>query len=316
MNWRLIGFFFVLASVLLVPAAFGQTRTNSGPMSVVGRVEGHRGGYYTVHPASYTLRSGRLTPQSLSVRLATFDQTGGTNRVAEDLQVRQGWYNDYTVYRLSGGRLATSNSSAHASGYSPGIRGFWQVGGTHVVRGTLGLGGSFSHPYGGGYHFGGGALIVRDILIGGGAIFLQGSGKLTHGGMMTLAGGHWKLAASASRTQPLGPLQLTAAQTDSSFTFAEGTLAIVRFAPSATIAWDAEARLMIQHWQGQPTGRGLHQLYFGRNGAGLTPQQLSQIRFHNPKGFPPGEYLAQQRATGEIVPTVSILTDSIPVFRR
>jgi hypothetical protein len=288
----------VLASDLVFPAAFGQTGTNSGPMRVEGYVEYERGGYAFPHPSSYTLSSGRLTPQSLYVSLATFYQTGGTNRVAEDLRVIQGWYNDSTAYMLSGGRLVTSNSVTYAgTTYWGGPRGFHQRGGTHMVRGTLSLSARYG-PYPGGYSFVGGELIVRDIYVSGGAIFAQGSGSLTHTGTVTLAGGHWSYGSTAPRAQRFGILELKAAGTNSTFAFSTGCVATIRFAASAEMPWDPEARLVFWNWQ----GGGLHQIYFGTNRSGLTSAQLSQIRFRDPEGFAPGEYPAKQRLTGEIVP--------------
>ena len=47
--------------------------------------------------------------------------------------------------------------------------------------------------------------------------------------------------------------------------------------------------------------RRLHQIYFGTNRYGLTPQQLSRIRFRNPERFPAGDYPARLRRTGELV---------------
>lgn len=259
----------VLASSLLVPAVAGQTATNSGSMSVAGYVEFRRGGSATPHPASYTMTNGQLRLQALAVRLATFHQSGGTNEIAENLWVTQGWHNDNTVYGLSGGYLITSNSTASASStYYPGTRGFQQSGGTHIVRGTLFLqsGGLFPS----GYSFFGGQLIVRDIHMLG-AIFSHAGGSLTHTGTLILTGGHWKHGwSSAPQTQDFGMLQLKAARTNSTFTFSTGVSAIVRFAASAEMAWDPEARLGIQGWQAGSAGSRLHQIYFGTNRGGLT----------------------------------------------
>lgn len=292
------GILVVLALGLVLPVTFGQT-SNSGPMRVTGYVDYQRGGYAYPHPSSYTLSSGRITPQSLYVSLATFYQTGGTNRVAEDLRVIQGWYNDSTAYMLSGGRLVTSNSITYASTtYYGGPRGFHQRGGTHVVRATLSLGAQFG-PYPGGYSLSGGELIVRDIHVGGGAIFAQDAGSLTHTGILTLVGGHWKYGNMAPGEQCFGMLELKAARTNSTFTLSTGSLARIRFAASAEIPWDREARLQFHNWQ----GGGVHQIYFGTNRSGLTSAQLAQIRFCDPEGFAAGEYPAKQRLTGEVVPT-------------
>lgn len=197
--------------------------------------------------------------------------------------------------------MVTSNTFTHTySAYSPGIRGFEQSGGTHVVRGTLSLQSSYT-PFPGGYTLSGGELIVNNIEVGANAIFWQGGGRLTNNGTITLAGGHWKRGPLAQRTQRFGRLQLQA-KTNSSFTFSTGALATVRFAASAATAWNPQARLIFHGWQGLTTGGGQHQIYFGTNRNGLTPQQLSQIRFRDPKGFAPGEYPARHRGTGEIVP--------------
>jgi hypothetical protein len=248
------------------------------------------------------MTNGHLRLQALGVRLATFHQSGGTNEIAENLWVTQGWHNDNTVYGLSGGYLITSNSTAYASStYYPGTRGFQQSGGTHIVRGTLFV--QSGGPYPSGYSFSGGQLIVRDIHILG-AIFSQAGGSMTHTGILILTGGHWKHGwSSAPQTQDFGMLQLKAARTNSTFTFFTGVSAMVRFAASAEMAWEPEARLVIQGWQAGSAGSRLHQIYFGTNRGGLTSRQLSQIRFRDPLGLEPGEYPAEHLLTGEIVPT-------------
>jgi hypothetical protein len=64
---------------------------------------------------------------------------------------------------------------------------------------------------------------------------------------------------------------------------------------------------MIEHWNGSLAGGGLHQLFFGSSSAGLTVQQLAQIRFRDPAGTP-GIYPATILSTGEVIPGQILIT--------
>ena len=66
------------------------------------------------------------------------------------------------------------------------------------------------------------------------------------------------------------------------------------------MVWSNNTTLTIENWRGSESGGGASQLYFGSNAGGLTPQQLSQVRFHLSNGL----YAATILATGEVVPVV------------
>ena len=59
--------------------------------------------------------------------------------------------------------------------------------------------------------------------------------------------------------------------------------------------------LVIDGWNGDANGGGKHQVLFGSNASGLTPQQVAQIQFRNPAGMN-GLFSARILASGEIVP--------------
>ena len=58
---------------------------------------------------------------------------------------------------------------------------------------------------------------------------------------------------------------------------------------------------VLNNWTNLASGRS-HQIYFGTSGSGLTPGKLSQVRFLDPAGSPPGYYDARILSNGEVVP--------------
>jgi hypothetical protein len=72
------------------------------------------------------------------------------------------------------------------------------------------------------------------------------------------------------------------------------------FANSSGETWAGGAMLVISNWNGNVSGGGAEQLKFGTSQSGLTPAQLSQIRFR--AGYPPDLYSAKILNTGEVVP--------------
>jgi hypothetical protein len=150
----------------------------------------------------------------------------------------------------------------------------------------------------------GGQLVAPNIEMEGGAIFHQSGGSVISTGMLTLAKGTWEANANQ---QVLGQLLVGGAQAgNSAIVFPDGA-SVLSFANSALVPWSAQATLTIEHWNGSLTGGGHHQLYFGEDASGLSPQQLAQIRFHDPAGAA-GTYPATILPSGEVVPTQVLLS--------
>ncbi len=62
--------------------------------------------------------------------------------------------------------------------------------------------------------------------------------------------------------------------------------------------------LHILNWDGNASGGGTDQIYFGTTASGLTTGQISHITFVNPTGYAPGTYAAKMLSTGELVTVV------------
>ena len=77
---------------------------------------------------------------------------------------------------------------------------------------------------------------------------------------------------------------------------------VLRFADSSPLNWDSNSRLIIEGWSGSYSGNGSNQIYFGNTSGGLSPSQLSQVRFRDPAGSPSGYYDARILSNGEVVP--------------
>jgi hypothetical protein len=253
---------------------------------------------------TYTLAGGMLSTHSLATELGRFVQTGGTNQVAGDLTVfpRSRYNSDF---QLQGGLLQSSNTTVISNPEAAG--GFSQNGGTQTVANlltisrTTGSSPNRFSAYNVDFMITGGQLSAQKIQVDSGAIFHHRGGTLTSTGMLTLASGTWE--ANIGK-QGLGRLALGAG--NSTIVFPTGASSLP-FSNSSSIAWADQAMLIIEHWNGSLTGGGLHQLYFGNSSAGLSAQQLAQIRFHDPAGTP-GIYPATILSTGEVVPSQILMT--------
>ena len=256
--------------------------------------------YFQASTANYELSGGFLSTPGLGLGIAVFTQTGGTNQVAGDLAFESlVGYGTYTEYKLSGGFLLTSNTTVNTSMEG----GFFQTGGAQVVSNLLTVSGFNSENYGSsrfvGYVLNGGQLTTKNIQVDSGATFHHTGGVLINTGTLTLAGGTW---AANTNDQQFGSLSLGLGQSgsNSSICLPPGA-SILRFASSSGNTWSNQATLLIENWNGLPTGGGAHRIYFGATAAGLSSPQLAQVQFHNPGGIA-GTYPASILATGEIVP--------------
>ena len=250
----------------------------------------NRGPQYGLWPGA-TLKS-----HSLDVAQGLFFQVGGSNEVAGDLLVAAGAHIP-TEYILRSGVITSSNTVVRGGYYGERFR---HEDGDHVVRGVLDMLGFYAESNI--YDFSGGRLVAPHISLYHCAFNHLGNGVVSNSSSVTMSGGRW--AEYNDGTINLGTLRLESGVVgyDSIITL-YGNVITFRFLSSAAIPWSPDGRLLIPSWRGSTSGGGNHQIIFGTSAIGLTAQQLSQIRFRNPAGFPPGDYPARILATGEIVPT-------------
>jgi hypothetical protein len=257
-------------------------------------------GGYDINDAHYLLAGGTLSVGAITVQSATFEQTGGSNLIAGDIDVvgvptpPSAFGPQVVSFTLGGGLLSARNLMVNAGYYS----GFRQTAGSNQITEKLTLQGVSPGAFD--YTLEGGTLAVKDISVADGAFFAHTNGTIIHSGLLTLSQGEWRAAAAA---QSLGPLQLTvgSSNNNSAITFPNGS-STLRLANSSAQAWAANAILYITNWHGSISGGGATQLYFGSNSSGLTIGQLARTTFSNPGGFPAGNYPAKLLSTGELVP--------------
>jgi hypothetical protein len=267
-----------------------------GPLNLLGVRDPSAG--FLNRPFYQIGGDGALRCRSLTVSNGLFVQTSGTNDIAGDLLL--GSSDMPTEYNLFDGRLTASNTIARVGRFTNDY--FYHEGGVYVVANRLDVSGAspdavvyalirtsmFTFP----------ELIAPDIRVTSG-IFDHRGGSVSNSGTITLAGAAWQEGTAGSTH--LGALRLGSAAANSTISFTYN-LATIRFLASAAQPWVSDARLLIKNWSGSTNGGGNNQIIFGNSSAGLTAQQLSQIRFRDPAGLPAGDYAARILATGEIVP--------------
>jgi len=271
-------------------SGFYQT---GGDHIVNGQLNVH--GYYDGPPTAsaafyghYQLDGGRLFAKSVYVRVGGIQHSIGTNEVSGDLVLEQdqfanGWYS------LDGGRVVTSNTLVIGS-----YEGRFQLSsGVHEVRGLLDLHATLQPAVR--YMIQSGDLFVQNIRVSTNSDFRHWGGTVHHTGRLVLEGGTWESAPGDHR---LGVLKLNSSSVESTLFFRDPN-STLRFARSASEPWAPDARLVIIHWGG--SNEGWPRVFFGTNSAGLTSQQLSQIRFRDPYD-PSADRVAHIRATGQVVP--------------
>jgi hypothetical protein len=149
----------------------------------------------------------------------------------------------------------------------------------------------------------GGQLIASNIQVDTGAAFHHNGGTVSNANLLTL-GGQNSAWNENTGGQQMGRLALG---DFTSILSLPSSACVLRFLNSSGVIWSNQALLTIENWNGSRTGGGQHQIYFGSNAAGLAAQQVTQIQFHNPAGFP-GYFPAAILATGEVVPISIIQT--------
>jgi hypothetical protein len=278
---------------------YANVMQNGGTNSAISMDLGHPGRYGI--SAYYTLSNGVVrVNSSTTFGGGSFSQYSGTHTIVSNFVMHGTDTGLGTVgadYFLYGGTLSVSNLTEEAAW-------FYQSGGTNLIAGGLVL--SLTPPWQfTGYGLSGGTLAVKDIEIDANAFFQHTSGNIAQSGVLLLNQGEWR---AANGDYVLGPLQLGAPNTNaigfhtnSAIIFPDGS-SILRLANSSAQPWAPDAILYVTNWHGSASGGGATQLYFGSNSGSLTAQQLAQIRFSNPSGYPSGNYAVQLLSTGELVP--------------
>jgi hypothetical protein len=118
------------------------------------------------------------------------------------------------------------------------------------------------------------------------------SGRISNAGFFKLSG----TVRIADANELLGRFILAS----NSIVDLAGNASRLSFANSSGEIWAGGATLTVSNWNGNLSGGGAEQLKFGTSQSGLTPAQLSQIRFRI--GSSSSLYSAKILNTGEVVP--------------
>jgi hypothetical protein len=268
----------------------GGTHEITNSLSITGGA--HNG--YTVNPATYRLNDGTLSARLIELYAtpgdSVFVQSNGIANAGTIYSHSEGFYGSHnTIVTLAGGNLNCSNYTTIDGGGSLN-----QSGGALVVSNLLDFGGSrdigyiiYAH-----YTFTGGTLTASNINISGDWFIGDGTNRISNPGFFSLS--HALHIGDA--TEQLGRFILPS----NAVIDLVGSASRLSFANSSGEAWGGAATLVISNWTGNVFGGGTEQLKFGTNQSGLTPAQLSQIRFR--AGYPPDFYSAKILNTGEVVP--------------
>ncbi|HUR46472.1 MAG TPA: hypothetical protein VMZ27_11400 [Candidatus Saccharimonadales bacterium] len=244
-------------------------------------------------PADYRLNGGTLSAGSINLNAtwgdAGFSQSNGVAQVGNIQGNGSGSQNYFTTgVGLYGGALTTSNLFVNDGGH------IYQSGGALTVSKTLGFSG-YIEPgtklYAS-YTFLGGTLFASDIFVGGKWIIGDSSvaNRITNPGTVTLS----QSLQISNAVEQLGHFILASSATID----LAGSASRLSFANSSGQTWASGATLVVSNWNGNAAGGGPEQLKFGSNQSGLTPAQLSQIRFSSLTNLYPAKILS----TGEVVP--------------
>jgi hypothetical protein len=256
-------------------------------------------------PATYSVSNGFLSAQSLVLfGPAYFSQQNATTIIAGTVQFIAPTGDTGGCLSIGSGTFTCGDVNSSA-----GVIDIVQSGGAFVVSNLFLFGGYYSDTgyYGrtgenaryAQYNFSGGTLTASNIELA--AEMIVGSsaqsGRITNPGYFKMSG----TLTSGDATEQLGRFILAS---NSVIDLGDGS-AKLSFTNSSAESWDGAAKLFVTNWNGSLTGGGDDQLRFGNDASALTAGKLNQIRFVNPTGFPPGEFLAQILDTGEVVPKPS-----------
>ncbi|HEX5219705.1 MAG TPA: hypothetical protein VFZ59_09070 [Verrucomicrobiae bacterium] len=246
--------------------------------------------------ASYVHNNGTLQAGSIVLdEVADFVQSSGVTRVSGSLSLGGDPFFRRDL-SLSGGTLGVSNVTYGGAGMN-----VIQTGGSFQVTNTLSFGGEATpghalptFTFQNGTLTAGNIEMIANLIIGSGI-----AGRISNPGFFKLAGTVRIDDANESLGQFILATNLTffGPVTNSTINLA-GNSSRLSFASSSSSAWIAAATLEIVNWNGSLTGGGAEQLKFGTSQSGLTPAQLSQIRFRIGNDVFPARILS----TGEVVP--------------
>ncbi|EEF59592.1 hypothetical protein Cflav_PD2499 [Pedosphaera parvula Ellin514] len=260
-------------------------------------IEGYSSHGDSTDPATYNLNGGMLSAGVIELDAnegdSVFVQSNATTSAGTVYAHSLGYYLSHnTIITLAGGTLSCSNYTT-----DDGRGTLNQSGGALVVsnlldfRGTRNVGGPTI--YYGQYTFTGGTLTASNINIAGHWIIGDGgTNRISNSGFCSLS--HTIQIGNA--VEQLGRFILASNATID----LAGTTSRLSFANSSGELWAGAATLVVTNWNGNPSGGGAEQLKFGTNQSGLTPAQLSQIRFR--LGNSTNLYSAKILNTGEVVP--------------
>jgi hypothetical protein len=230
----------------------------------------------------YNLSGGTLLTPAIGLDGGKVDQSGGTT------YAQQLWLTNGGRYELSGGSLITSNSWVD-SYPNPQVRSrFIQSAGEHRVQRLLYL------ENGGVYELHGGVLSADLISVLAGTQLRLEGGIVSSNNVLEMDAGALFLSGNYS----LGWLQFNGS--GNIIDFQSGS-SIVHFTKVGYPPPALDGVLSIKNWKGSAVSPGQDQIYIDSTDQYIA-YHLEGISFVDPAGYPPGNYRARRKASGEIVP--------------
>lgn len=154
---------------------------------------------------------------------------------------------------------------------------------------------------------------TRETVLFGGVLEISAAERMTDSGKLRLSGGTFSTGSTVGFSETMGTLDL---QANSTINFGAGDH-VLTFAASNAETWFANT-ITITNWSdvskydGTAAGAGHPKLFVGNSSGDLTASQLAKIFFINPSD---GQtYLAEQLASGEVVPSGTILPVELAYF--
>jgi hypothetical protein len=255
-----------------------------------------------IRPGTYNLNGGTLSAGVIDLHAdqgdSVFVQSNGTTSAGTVYAHSVGYFASFNTFiTLAGGTLSCSNYTT-----VDGRGTFTQSGGALVVSNLLDFGGSRNlggTVYYGRYTFTGGTVTASNINITEWSIGDGSANRISNPGFFSLS----HLLQISNAVEQLGRFILA---TNATIDLA-GSASRLSFANSSGQAWAGGATLVVAGWNGNPSGGGAEQLRFGTSQSGLTPAQLSQIKFNVGSNLYPAKILA----TGEVVPDQGSSTSGV-----
>jgi hypothetical protein len=228
----------------------------------------------------YYLSGGTLFTPGIGLDGGKFDQSGGTNYAARVSLTNGG------SYTLSGGTLITSNTIVENYTARPRPR-FTQTAGEHRIKSMLFL------ESGGVYELSGGVLSAGQISVRSGTQLRLEGGIVSSNNTLEINGGTLFLNGNYR----LGWLLFNGT---AHMDFQTGS-SIVHFPNTGYPPPALDGELLIHHWKGSAQSPGRDQFYIDGTDQ-YTSSRVRSMMFVDPAGYPPGNYAARRKRSGEIVP--------------